>query len=194
MILSNLGSETTWGLRLKVFVVVVARCNSQASLFGRLGGRAPLSSGCRRGIHSSNGPYLCHGNNRMVSFLFGCHFLFDFDDVALRDGVSHRGCVSLHDSLSLLPPWCRELHGSSLKMALTAFWCFGWSTCHGFVCDLSLFLALFCSFISSILCLFLRSNLQYSFIISKSLLTVFGLCLSRYSPYRPRFIPRIAAR
>ena len=194
MILVNLGLGTTWGLRPKASAPLVARCILLASPDGQFVGLAPPFFRWRWGIHSSNGPYLCHGNNRMVSFLFGCHFLFDFDDVALRDGVSHRGCVSLHDSLSLLPPWCRELHGSSLKMALTAFWCFDWSTCHGFVCDLSLFLALFCSFISSILCLFLRSNLQYSFIISKSLLTVFGLCLSRYSPYRPRFIPRIAAR
>ena len=56
-----------------------------------------------------------------------------------------------------------------------------------------LFLAFFYSFISSILRLFPRSDLQYSCIISKSLFTVLGLCLSRYSPHGPKFLPRTAA-
>ena len=115
--------------------------------------------------------------------------------VSLFAVVSLIMVVSLFAILSLASPslWCRESHGSSSETVLTAFWCFDWSACHGFECDLSLFLAFFCSFISSILHLFSRSDLQYSCIISKSLLTIFDLRLSRYSLHGPRFIPRTVA-
>ena len=74
-------------------------------------------------------------------------------------------------------------------MLFTIILCFASLVCHGFEWDLSLFHGFFCSFISSSLLLFTRSDMQYYCIISNSLVTVFDLCRDMYSPHRPRSIP-----
>jgi len=80
------------------------------------------------------------------------------------------------------------LGDSSSDMLFTVLFCFGSSACHGFEWDLSLFRD-FCSFFSSSLLLFARSDMQYSCIISNNFVTVFDLRRDMYSPHGPKLIP-----
>jgi len=81
------------------------------------------------------------------------------------------------------------LSGPSSDTLFTVLFCLGSSACHGFEWDLSLLRDFFCSFFSSSLLLFARSDMQYSCIISNSFVTVFGLRRDMYSPHGPRLIP-----
>ena len=101
--------------------------------------------------------------------------------------------------LPCLPPrfaWGWKSRDSCLAdTVFTGLWfiCFDWSARQGFGCDHWFLLALLCSFISSILRLLPRSDLQYSCMTSKSSFTIFGMHLSKYSPQGPSVSPLMAA-
>ena len=140
----------------------------------------------------SNGLCPSRGRNRMKFSLFDRHCLFGLCCVVLHDGDDHRGWIFLRGGPSRLCPCdgvCALGGGSSSDTLFTILFCFGSSACHGFEWDLSLLHDFFCSFFSSSLLLFARSDMQYSCIISNSFVTVFGLHRDMYSPYGPRLIP-----
>ena len=93
-------------------------------------------------------------------------------------------------TLSPLPPcWCLCSRGSSSDTLFTVLLYFGSTACHSFEWDLSLLRDFFCSFFSSSLLFFARSDMQYSCIISNNFVTVFGLRQDMYSLHGPKLIP-----